>query len=114
MSERSKVFVAEMVLKVSDNGPLRPTFDITPASTYGELVTLSTNKDINSLSPGVLVTEYRQKLKNYCDNDYILAIGDPVKIGVACVIASHFNRGTVNVLKWDRHAKSYISITFKI
>ena len=42
--------------------------------------------------------------------DYLLLIGDPAAIGVACSIAAYFNRGRFNILKWDRQEGIYYPV----
>ena len=51
-----------------------------------------------------------QKLKDYNDDDFILAMGDPVAIGISCIIASEVNNGKVNILKWDRENSCYYNV----
>ena len=41
----------------------------------------------------------RKKLENYCDDDYLIAMGDPVAIAIAAMVASDINQGKVNILK---------------
>jgi hypothetical protein len=92
-----------------DDGDYRPVFDITPARVYGELKILITSNSIGvSVQP--LISILRQNLKDFNDDDYILAIGDPVAIGIVTAIATEFNRGRVKVLRWDRQTKQYIEM----
>jgi hypothetical protein len=92
-----------------DDGDYRPVFDITPARAYGELKILIRSNTIGvSVQP--LISILRQNLKDFNDDDYILAIGDPVAIGIVTAIATEFNRGCVKVLRWDRQTKQYIEM----
>ena len=53
-------------------------------------------------------------LKNYCDDDFLLMMGDPSIIGVACAIVAEINLGRFNVLKWDRQEAKYYPIKFNL
>jgi hypothetical protein len=37
-------------------------------------------------------------------------MGDPVAIGISCIIASEVNNGKVNILKWDRENSCYYNV----
>ena len=56
----------------------------------------------------------RDVLKNFNDDDYLLLIGDPTIIGVACSVASDINMGRYKVLKWDRRREKYYPLEFDI
>ncbi len=82
-------------------------YDLTPAEEYGELVFL--------LRPGNI---YRDKLESSIQNllssladygpaDHILAVGDPVAIAAAVMVAASVSGGRVSLLKYDRQADAY-------
>ena len=48
------------------------------------------------------------------DDDYLLLIGDPSIIGVACAVASDINMGRFKVLKWDRRREKYLPLEIDI
>lgn len=101
----SKVFIVQE-LRRSDNTPMH---DLTPARTYGDLeVLISTNNIGIAIQP--IVAKLRTALKDFSDDDYLLAVGDPVAIGICTAIASEMNRGRVNILRWDRQTRQYVSI----
>ena len=75
--------------------------------------------DCEILLPADLQTSYStlptirkltQKLAGFCDDDYLLLIGDPAAIGIACSIASDVNRGRYKCLKWDKIEATYYPI----
>lgn len=86
-----------------------PKHDLTPAAVYGQLEVLINRNNIG-IAAQPLVAELRHLLRDYTDEDYILAVGDPVAIGLAISVASEMNRGRVNILKWDRQTRKYISL----
>lgn len=49
-------------------------------------------------------------LYQYGDADWIIAVGDPAAIGIACAIAAQVNGGRFNLLKWDRQEKRYYPV----
>lgn len=111
----SVVYIVEEAVKEDKaSGALRPLFDFRPAAVYGELRVLSTSRGPSILSPAPIVFELRKGLKDFSDDDYLLAVGDPVKIGIATALASEANRGRVRVLKWDRVARNYIAVSFDL
>ena len=86
-----------------------PYRDILSAEEYGELVSI--------IEPGYqlyIVEKVRVALKNFNDEDYLLLIGDPSIIGIACAIACDINMGKLKVLKWDRRRERYYPIEFNI
>ena len=73
------------------------------------------NEDANEIDPNSADAYFergkeKQKLKDYNDDDFILAMGDPVAIGISCIIASEVNNGKVNILKWDRENSCYYNV----
>ena len=91
-----------------------PGKNILSAEKYGELkVCLPENRQI-VLSPGPTVFKLKKILKNYCDDDFLLMMGDPSIIGVACAIASNNNRGRFKLLKWDRQETKYYPIEINL
>jgi len=112
----NKVYLVQMPQKRVSPGSDRfaDAVDVSPASEYGEIteplfprfgVSFYTHKDVH---------EVKRLLKDYDDSDYILAIGDPAAIGLACAIAAEMNNGTFNVLRWDKRRKAYVKLPFNI
>lgn len=83
--------------------------DLTPAADWGETVILlqSNQAMLNSAST---IATLHQKLRDFCDDDYLVPIGDPVLMCTAAMIAAYHNNGRVKMLKWDRIQRKYISI----
>jgi len=87
-----------------------PNHDIASAIKFGEIkVLLPANTQI-AFSTVPTVRVLRRKLLQFSDKDFLLLTGDPVAIGLACSIASFYNSGRYNVLKWDRRERLYIPI----
>ena len=62
------------------------------------------------LSASPSIKRMKQSLQDFKDEDYLLLIGDPAAIGVACSVASYYNRGRYNILKWDRQEGTYYPV----
>ena len=52
----------------------------------------------------------REKLRSFSDSDFLLAIGDPIAIGMSVAIAAGFNSGKIKMLKWDRQEHRYYAL----
>tara|TARA_R100001224_G_scaffold96504_2_gene66321 strand:+ start:1712 stop:2041 length:330 start_codon:yes stop_codon:yes gene_type:complete len=87
-----------------------PNVNILAAGHYGELIPLLKPGKQITLSSAPVVRLLKSKLKDYSDKDFILAMGDPVAIGIAAIAASDNNNGKVNILKWDRENKAYYNV----
>jgi hypothetical protein len=62
------------------------------------------------LSPGPTTRRLQRALKDFGDQDYLLLMGDPVAIGLACAVASDINQGRFKLLKWDRQQHVYYPV----
>lgn len=84
--------------------------NIISATKYGQIkVLLPTGSQI-TFSAGHVTEELKSKLSNFNDNDYLLLMGDPIAIGLACMVAAHWNKGRVKMLKWDKQEKMYYPV----
>ena len=84
--------------------------NVRSAEKFGDLkVVLPDNKQI-VLSSGPLTHKLKKELSTFCDNDYLLLMGDPAIIALAVAVASDVNGGKFKVLKWDRDEKKYYDI----
>ena len=87
-----------------------PGRNILSAEKYGELKLILPSGHNLFLSVGPTVRRIKKKLQNFNDDDYLLLMGDPACIGVACAIVSDLNRGKFKVLKWDREEQKYYPV----
>lgn len=85
------------------------TLDLSPAFKYGDVeVLIQHNQSL--LAPVPTVRELRNKLATFCDEDYILPVGDPALIATVAIVAAQINDGKVRFLKWDRFLNAYIVV----
>lgn len=93
------VFVPQEVMYKNDQGFFVPKFNIHAADEYGEVKVLLPYGNV-ALAPQPMVVKLRHLLKDFCDDDFILPMGDPAAIGATMSIAADFNAGRVKLLKW--------------
>ncbi len=88
----------------------QPKVDITPALQYGKIVTMHKRLAQMQFSPGPLIFEIREKLKDFNpEKDYILNYGDPNIIqAVGSILAIKYKK--YKTLKFDRRQKTYYPI----
>lgn len=91
------------------DGIPEPLFDVSPALQYGDLEILAKHNH-SMLASTPMVRYFRDKLRHFTDEDYILPVGDPVTIAAVAAIAADINKGYFKILKWDKRSKSYFPI----
>ena len=62
------------------------------------------------ITPEDAVTRLAKGMADFSPDDYILAIGDPVAVGIAFTLAARLTGGRVTVLKWDRQSAEYYAV----
>ena len=87
--------------------------DLTPAARFGDIEILTSGR-FAALSTMPLIQDLRKCLKDFNDEDYIVAVGDPAVIGIVCAVAAHFNRGRFKMLKWDKNERTYLQLNMDI
>ena len=84
--------------------------NVRSAEKFGDLkIVLPDNRQI-VLSSGPLTHKLKKELSTFCDDDYLLLMGDPAIIALAGAVASDVNGGRFKILKWDRDEKKYYDI----
>ena len=84
-----------------------PNINILSASDFGYLVICLPNREQAILSTTPYVHKMRKNLRDIRSQDYLLAVGDPVIIGISTSMVSKATNGKYNMLKWDRQEKRY-------
>ena len=114
MSESNKRPIVYVLQEIAGTRFNNPKINITGALEYGELKFLLPELSQLMWSPGPLIFELRKKLKNYTPEDYLLLVGDPAIIGVACSIVSDITNGKYKFIKWDRQERRYYPIEINL
>lgn len=105
----NRVFVTQYPMRRDQSGTLVAVHDISPAAKYGKIEILLQGGPV-LLSTGHLVRDLKSKLHDYCDNDYLLCMGDPAVIATAAAIAALKNQGRYRLLIWDRPTTAYLPV----
>jgi hypothetical protein len=91
-----------------------PYISVLSAADYGEIVVLFESGQQIMFSPQPAIRKLKRKLKDFSDDDYLLMMGDPAAMGIACCIAAEMNRGKFNILKWDKKAQRYYPVSVNL
>jgi hypothetical protein len=99
------------VFVVSETGK----HNITPALQFGEIVVILPPSQAQvAFSSGPTVARMMRALRDFCDDDYLLFIGDPTAISILATVAASRNEGRYKCLKWDKQENRYIPIQVDI
>lgn len=82
-------------------------YDLTPAEAHGELVFLLPPGNIYRDKLEGAIQRLRHELEGYGPGDHLLAVGDPVAIAAAVMVAGERTGGRVSLLKFDRVGGRY-------
>lgn len=94
-------------MRKNPQGELIPAFDLTPATAYGELITLLPRGPGVMLNANVVTAQLRNKLKDFSDDDFILPVGSMSAVLLVGMVVAEFNRGRAKALTWNRNAQAY-------
>ena len=106
----SKVYLVQNSYTRDDSGLLRPRFDLSGVAMYGEIIEVLDGR-LSPMATSPAMSEMRHALRNYCDDDFILALGAPAFLVAAGAIAAGHNNGRVHVLHWDKSMQKYFPLT---
>ena len=91
-----------------------PNINILSASDFGYLVICLPNRDQAIYSTAPYTQKMRKCLQDIRKHDYILAVGDPIMIGLACIFANDNTNGQFNMLKWDKREYRYYPLDLDV
>jgi|TARA_A200000159_G_scaffold157352_1_gene173339 hypothetical protein len=114
MSESNKKTTVYVVQEIAGTRFNSPKINITGALEYGDFKFLLPELSQLMWSPGPLIFQLRKLLKDYTPDDYLLLVGDPAIIGVACSIVSDITNGKYKLIKWDRQERKYYPIEINL
>ncbi len=84
--------------------------NITSAMDFGEIEVVLPPRAQVTFSVAPTVARVQRKLEKFCDDDYLLFIGDPTAIAILSAVAAAKNNGRYKCLKWDKYERRYIPI----
>jgi hypothetical protein len=95
-SQTSRVYVVQEA----------PGKNILSAKQYGEFKFILPYGQV-PMDPELTIVQMKLKMLGFTSDDYLLAIGDPVAIAIACSIASIITNCNFTLLKWDKQERTY-------
>ena len=104
------VFVTQELKFRDHDGRVKPKFDVTPAKQYGAIKFLAPWAPLQAMATQPVIQAMRSKMAGFCDDDYLLPVGNPVIQSMAAAIAASINIGRVKFLLWDRQQQGYLEI----
>lgn len=110
-----KVYLVQMPTRYNPVRKVREDArDVSPASVFGEITPPLFPQHGASYFTHDDVHMVRKQLKDFCDDDSILLLGDPAAMGLAVSIAAEINNGRYSVLRWDRARREYMRLSFNL
>lgn len=88
-----------------------PGLNLLGATRFGKMELLLPANHQTVFDSSATVRELKNKLRHFGKQDYLLAVGDPVAIGIACAIAAANNGGRFKMLKWDKQERMYYAVS---
>lgn len=109
------VFVVQKQMRFDERtGELVPRFrTLYKAKRFGDLEFLL-SPSAHPFNPENVMGDLHDKLRDFCDEDHLLLIGNPALIGMATSVASHHNGGRVRLLQWSGRQGDYTEISVRI
>jgi len=97
-----------------ETGRTEPRFPtISKAERFGDIhYCLSPNEHPFNLEP--VLGHLHGALSGFSDEDYLILVGNPVLLGLATAIASHYNDGKVKFLQWSAKESNYVLLPAEI
>lgn len=94
-------------------GQMTSIMNFNKARKFGEPVVCCPSGPV-ALSTAPAVWALKDKMRDFGDDDYLIAVGDPTLQAMAAVIAAESNRGRIKFLKWDRELGDYFVVEFNL
>lgn len=89
-----------------------PSVNLDPAKEFGEIFVMLP-PEASRLETVPLSRALREKMRDFGQDDYMIAVGDPSIIAITAVIA-HKAVGKLRLLKWDRITAHYIPMEINL
>lgn len=111
---KNKVFVPQVPSRYDQSiSSWVPIVNLDSADEFGELVVLLP-PEAGRMPPKELQSILSEKLYNISEEDWLLATGDPVLIGITAAIAANRLDGKLRILRWNKRRKNYDPIEVQL
>jgi hypothetical protein len=108
--EVNKVFIPqEPTRRDSTTGELVSLMDFSTAGRFGETVVCLPPGRV-ALSAQPTIQKLKDVMRDFGDEDFLIAVGDPSVIAMASAVAASNNCGRFKLLKYDGRSKEYITV----
>ncbi len=102
----SRVFIPQVPSRFDTNtNSWMPTVSINAAKAFGEIKVMLP-PEASRLEPGAMVDLLCAAMADYGEQDYILALGNPVLIAIAAILADRAS-SPLRMLQWDKVSRNY-------
>lgn len=108
-----RVFVPQIPTRYDAAHDMRiPIIDLSPATVYGEITPMLPPRiGIAIMAP--VITALKEKLADFGERDYLLAIGDPAFIAASAAILSR-KRDSFRMLRWSKMDRAYTIVEVEL
>lgn len=102
-----RVFIPQWpMMKNRDGERLRVNLD--PAREFGELTVLVEDSLLGVVDPRSILPELLEKLRDFCDDDVMLCVGNPTLMVVAAMVAAEANGSRIRFIQWRPNERRYV------
>lgn len=109
-----KVFVPQMPSRYDQSiDSWVPIVDLSSAEEFGEIEVLLP-PEAGRMAPEEIAAILAKKLYNIYDEDWLLAAGDPVLIGITAAFIALRLDGCLRILRWDKRRRNYDPIEVQL
>ena len=93
-----------------EHGVLKDKYDLTPAEEFGELEYLL-EPDTKPFETAPIIDDLYAKLEDFCDDDFVICIGNPILLALTVSIAMDCNDGRAKLLQWNGRRGTYVPVS---
>lgn len=101
-----RVFIPQEPMRKDTSGNWVPKMNLDKAGCFGDMIICLPPGRI-PLSPEPTIMMLQDKLKDFCCDDFLVAVGPPAVIAVAAAICAAKNGGKFKLLVWNKDALKY-------
>lgn len=89
------------------NKPRFPTLE--KASDFGQIKFIL-EPAAHPFNQKSILGKFHSLLTEFCDDDYLILVGNPILLGMASAIAANYNSGRVKFLQWSPKGERYVLV----
>jgi len=110
----NKVFVPQVPSRYDQSiNSWVPIINLDSAKVFGEIEVLLP-PEAGRMLPEQIQSILSDKLYNISEEDWLLATGDPILIGITAALAANRLEGRLRILRWNKRQKNYDPIEIQL